>query len=353
MHACISGTTSALLGGLCTHKASVCQNGLDTWRLNLFGKKNMANKPKRHHFLPQSYLRGFGRDEVLWVYDRNENAVRAQKVVDTAVKKHFYSIEKEDGSRDPRVESEFLSKIDRLIPLLVGDLRKGLIFNEINRSNLAVVTAIMMNRTLDFHEGINRVEGGLIKKLSQMMVRTEDDAARLIQEWRLEDPDTPEISPKELFEFFRKGRFKVKIHRNRSIEHLIQLSPELANVFANLNVIVLHAPEKAAFITTDRPVVVMPPRDTSEIPKWGGVGLLTPGALKFFPLASDLAIIFGEPGSKFRHTSLSQKEVKVVNSIIGYMTDRFMIGRDRALIEAWSRRLNLADTPKVPVMNLA
>lgn len=311
----------------------------------------MNPPPKRHHYLPQSYLRGFGREEVVWVYDRNQDTVRAQKVIDTAVKRHFYSIEAEDGSKNVWVETE-LAKIDGLIPKIVEDLRGGKEFDEAGRFDLAFICALMMNRTPDFHEGINRVEGGLIKKFSRMLFRTEEDAARSIAKWKLENPDAPDISPKELFEFYTKGEFHVTIHRNRSIQLLLQLSPEFAKILSRLNVGILHAPPKSAFITTDRPFTILPPRDTTGIPKWAGVGLLTPGAQKYLPLASDLFIVFGDPGSNFRHATVSSEHVKSVNAAVGHMTDRFLIGRDKALVEAWVKRLNLANLPKIPIMEL-
>lgn len=312
----------------------------------------MADQPKRHHYLPQSYLRGFGCAEVLWVYDRSKDEIRAQKVIDTAVKRHFYSIEDDDGSKNTWVESE-LAKVDGLIPSIVQDLRDGAIFDDARHFDLSFICALMMNRTPDFHEGVNRVEGRLIKKFSRMMFRTDEDAARSLEEWKTEVPDAPDIDAKELFDFFQRGEFEVTIHRNRSIEHLLRLSPEFAKTIVRLNVGILHAPDKAAFITTDRPFVITPPRDSSWIPKWAGVGLLTPGAQKFVPLASDLAVVFGDPGNNFRHTKLSRDQVKAVNALVGQMTDRFMIGRDQALIEAWSKRLNLAEIPKIPLMNLA
>lgn len=311
----------------------------------------MANIPIRHHYLPQSYLRLFGRDEVIWVFDRERNEVRAQKVIDTTVKRHFYSVESNDGTRDTWVESE-LAKIDGLIPKLVDELRSSRTLDDSRRFDLAFIAAIMMNRTPDFHEGINRVEGGLIKKISKMMFRSEADAARSIAEWKAKDPKASDLDPKELFDFLSKGEFEVEIHRNRSIELMLKLSPEFAKTIARLNICVLHAPDRSAFITTDRPFVIIPPRDTSWIPRWAGVGILTPGAQKYFPLASDLAVVFGDPGDEFRHVTLTPNLVKGVNAGVGQMTDRFLLGRDQALVEAWSKRLDLANQPKFSMMEL-
>src|SRR3972149_6577246 len=60
--------------------------------------------PKRHHYLPQFYLEGFCRDDLLWVYDRDEKEYRQQTPQNTAVQKYYYSFENDNGERDAEVE---------------------------------------------------------------------------------------------------------------------------------------------------------------------------------------------------------------------------------------------------------
>ena len=48
---------------------------------------------RRHHYLPQMYLRGFAdADELVWVFDRQHNTFIHQGILNTAVKKDFYTI---------------------------------------------------------------------------------------------------------------------------------------------------------------------------------------------------------------------------------------------------------------------
>jgi hypothetical protein len=309
----------------------------------------MGGSPKRHHYLPQSYLREFGRDETVWVYDRSANEIRNQLVVDTTVKRHFYSVEMEDGTRDSWVEN-VLATIDGLIPNLISELRCGLIFDHERRFELALVAALFLNRTPGFHEDMERVEGDLIKRAAKLMFRTVEDAEQSLKQWKSEVPDAPEIDRQELFDLYKNGDYQVKIHRNRTIELMAKLSPKFAEMIAPLSVLVLHACEKSAFITCDRPFIITPPRDMSKIPKWAGVGIRTPGAEKLLPLASDIAVIFGDPGDDFRHINVTQDVVKRFNETVGLSTDRFFLGRDEALVAAWMNRLDLANCPRSPIV---
>jgi Protein of unknown function (DUF4238) len=311
-----------------------------------------VNTPKRHHYLPQSYLRLFAKDDVIWVYDRDTNDIRAQKVIDTAVINHFNAVERKDGSRDVRIESE-LSKVEGLIPKLVDDLKARQRLNDASRFDLAFIAALMMTRTPEFHEGVQRVEGKLIKRFAQHMFRSEEDAARSLAEWKAEDPTAPDIDPKALFRIYSDGAFNIKIHRNRSIELMLKLSPEFAKTLFGLNIGVLHAPKNSSFITTDRPLAVVPPRDTTGLPKWGGIGLLTPGAHKYLTLSSHVAVVFGDSGDNFVHLDLQTGTARWVNAAVGRMTNRFLFGRDKLLVAAWSRRLRLSEIPKISGMDVA
>ena len=64
-------------------------------------------RSKRHHYLPQFYLRGFCRNNTLWIYDRKKNEFRKQTPINTAVQSNYYSFEGEDGKTNTDIEMMF------------------------------------------------------------------------------------------------------------------------------------------------------------------------------------------------------------------------------------------------------
>lgn len=69
------------------------------------------SKPKRHHYIPQMLSKHFANQEgKLYVYDKShpEKGVQKWGPKDTFVRRHLYSQEEEDGTRDVSVETEFL-----------------------------------------------------------------------------------------------------------------------------------------------------------------------------------------------------------------------------------------------------
>lgn len=310
------------------------------------------SSPKRHHYLPESYLRAFGKEDGVWVYDRKKNQIRWQKVKDTALESYFYSIELKDGSKDNKTIETELSKIEGAVFKISEKLRDRQQLDLEEHVQVCLFAAFMMNRTPDFREGVQRTEGELLKRAAKQIFSSEENTKRLLKESINGFPDASDLDAGIIHKIIQSDSFKIQIHKNRSLEMMVRLASEFAKTLLRLNFVIIHAPKDCSFITTDRPFVIVPPNDRSRIPAWGGVGLLTPGANKFLPLSVDMTIVFGDPGDIFRHTNVSKADVMQINGSIASMTQRFLIGRDEALIKSWVKRLRLSETDPVKTMTL-
>ena len=60
--------------------------------------------PRAHHYLPQFYLRGFSREDRLWVYDRYKNEYRNQTPKNIAVERDYYTVTDENGGKKTDIE---------------------------------------------------------------------------------------------------------------------------------------------------------------------------------------------------------------------------------------------------------
>lgn len=55
---------------------------------------------KKHHYLPEFYLKGFSTAGNLWVYDREKRERRKLRPETVAIRKGFYTVEDPDGQKD-------------------------------------------------------------------------------------------------------------------------------------------------------------------------------------------------------------------------------------------------------------
>ena len=297
----------------------------------------MSNSPKRHHYLPQCYQKNFARKDGVWVYDLQRKTTRYQQIIDTGLERHLYSFERDDGTKDAVMEVEYFSKMDDLIPLLYEKLKRREVLDCNSRYDLAFIAGLMLLRTPDFQNTINRVEGEMIKWITEMSCCSREAMRADVEDYQNAHPEAIKLDPDEVFDFVHSGEYDVTIHRNRSLEHILNFAPSFAQALASLDLMVLHASRRSAFVTTDRPFTIIPPSG-GNVPQWGGTGLLTPGGKKILPLGSDIALVFADCGKLMMHVDADQKTVMNFNAPIAANASRFLIGRDEALIRAWVDR---------------
>jgi len=124
------------------------------------------SEPKRHHYVPQFYLKGFTEHDSLWVYDLEKREIRQQRPGSIAVKKHFYSVTNEKGERDNSVELA-LSQAEGAAAPAVAALARGESESEEQRGDLAFFAALMKNRTLEFEAKYTELADGFIKSMNR------------------------------------------------------------------------------------------------------------------------------------------------------------------------------------------
>jgi hypothetical protein len=296
------------------------------------------NKPKRHHYLPQFYLESFCRNGGFWVFDRQVNEYRQQTPKNTALQKNYYSFEVEDGSTDTRIET-LLAVVEGHGKQAISKLidRKSLSKEE--KEELSLFVALMMNRVPDFENSVNKLQEHVIRKMADMMFSDEKRAQAVMDQYSKDTGKESKGTAKDLVDFYKSGEFEIVVHRNQSLFLMLTLSNDLANLFRQMNWIVLHAPDKTSFVTTDNPVILLPPKGYK--PNFYGFGLITKGARKIFPLSANTCLFMLDHGDRLIHRDFDRDTVRAVNLNLTTQSDRFLIGRDEALVR------NLVETTKL------
>lgn len=286
--------------------------------------------PKRHHYLPQFYLERFCRDGGFSVFDRERNEFRKQTPINTALKSHYYSVEDKTGKKDTRIES-FLSELEGHAKQIVQKLehRENIVDDE--KKELALFIAFMMNRVPDFEKAINKIESTLIQRMADTLFSDEERLKSILQERSEDTEGASDISAKELVEFHKSGNFEIVIHRNESLRMMVDVSLNTANYFRQMDWGIFHCQDRTSFITTDNPVVLVPPSDYEQ--GFWGVGILTKGAQKLFPLSQTACLVMLDHGNAISHSNVDQLTTRQINLILAAYSDRFVIGRDETLVK--------------------
>lgn len=306
--------------------------------------------PKRQHFLPRFYLEGFARDGLVAVFDREKDEIRLQQPINTAVIGHFYTMEDDEGRRRFELEallSEYESKAKPVIDKLVAS---GAEVSADERSNLSIFIALTASRTPDMVNSVQALNGEMIKHTARVLFAdVEETFARLRvdQEFAQESDDVLRMQAEWMVEMARTDGFLVTTDEKWAVSRAIEMALAVAPYLAARHWRVVHRnSEKLSFITSDAPVYLntVAPRPTSIY----GVGFGSPDAFISFPLHQSCILeMFGETGG-LEHKEVGRDYLRMANLHFARRCQRFVVGRDEALVKSLTQELRLASTKWQP-----
>lgn len=285
------------------------------------------NKSKRHHYLPQFYLKSFCKNGFLWLYDRNMDEYRQQTPINTAVKKKYYTITGPDGISRNEVEAVLANVEDKTKPIIEKTNRKELIDLE-EKSILAVFIALLYVRVPEFEMTINELSEKALKKYNKIIISNEKKAEIIINQF-VTTKEQKNVSPKEVLDFAQNEDYDIKFSREHSLNLMYSLARELPFYFIQMDWQFWHSPKNSSFITSDNPFIVTSPENYN-----GPYGIRTKGTKKIVPLSRKVCLVMCDRGERMINMQVSSKDVRSINYFIATGCDRFLISRDKSLLES-------------------
>jgi len=290
--------------------------------------------PKRHHFLPEFYLNGFTRNDLLWLYDRERKQYRCQTPHNTAIISHYYAFENENGGKDYSVE-KYLSVIEGRAKTTISKLEAHDTITPEERLYLAHFIALMMVRSPKFDREANEIADAAAKHIVKHAIPTVEAAGELLRKYNKENEEKNEgqITPESLFKFIQNEKFKIKMSRDFVISAMLEQAEKATFEVAMMDWMVVHADKGSAFITTDEPMGFIVPdhfRQSGE----PVLGLASQKITKFVPLSQAVALLIGQHGGGFGHFRVHREQIRELNIMVAAECDRYVIGRDEALVRS-------------------
>jgi hypothetical protein len=312
--------------------------------------KPMLTGPKRQHFLPRFYLEGFTKDGRLAVYDRETNQVRVQQPVNTGVIGHFYTLEDEDGRKRYELE-HVLSEIEGKAHPVIAKLSAREHITADERGDMAIFVALAAFRTPDI---VDSIKGFFSELIGKVAIKMFSDVEQVKERMR----DMPDSSKSEdelereaqaVVDFANSENYTIETNHQQVIGMAMKMAFSIAPILARRDWIVCHRNnDKKSYITTDAPVLLttVAPRENNSY----GVGYGNSDAMITFPLnQSSLLMIFGEKG-ELTHRDVGDEQIRHANLALADRCQRFVIGREEALVRSLADYLNLAGKQWRPKM---
>lgn len=282
--------------------------------------------PKRHHYLPQFYLRGFCRDDSFWVFDRGKGEFRVQTPINTTVQTHYYSYRKKDGSLDPTLEN-LISQVEGSVAPIIEKLGQGDVISLEEKQTISLFAGLQANRVPDAKKRHEEIRQGILDRLGDNIAPATDEEIAEAQSVVPPEQAGPRVSAYELVQNLREFEMNAELAHNDFLKVILPISLRIAERLFQMTWLIAHVPDDTNYITTDNPFITISPGGFDpEGPTGYGIG--TPGAVKLFPLSSRSCLFVLDHGTQFGHTIVGSDVAREINHRLAVMCDRYLIASE-------------------------
>lgn len=228
------------------------------------------SQPRKHHFLPQFYLKGFSLDKRgIYLLDKKRVKSYGCQIKDVAAIRDYHELDVEELA-DTYILEKRLATIETTQAELIKSLISNGITDSKHRYGLLEFLSIMRMRVPAVKEHIAKSYGSTIKAVALSLQRS----GKL-------PPVPPGFEDKLKIE-----NLNIEIANWKSLEKMFALgtNEKTIRLLAQMRITLYRAPAKLNFITSDQPVALYHPT------LFNSAGPITPGVEITLPISSQLLL---------------------------------------------------------------
>lgn len=286
--------------------------------------------PKRHHYLPRFYLRGFCPSDDLWVYDREKGECRKSQPKTVAVKKGFYAVQHPDGVKDYEEVEKRLGVIENYAAPVIKKVDAGGKLELRERYTLAMFVALLKYRTTTFERQTGEFKEAFSdpEVAKEMLAPSVERVRTLLKQIGHEDPELPEMA-QTFYEHIHEHGIEYQPGPNARLEQMLQGAHELGTELVLGSLTVAWAPEGSYFISADNPYVVIASEEAQDPLTWEEPDIIPPGYECWIPLSARSLLIGGHEELNGRYICFDEEEVQAANIMVAAQSERFIMAGDK------------------------
>ncbi len=247
---------------------------------------------KRHHYIPQFYLKGFTdskNEPYIWIYDKEHNGrIIKSTAKDIAVKKHYFTFMTQDQEKDSETVENLLAVIETEAAAVFRKIHAGETITDIDKSTFAVFVASMMLRVPNFRNNVQSSLSQVMKKLFIMMASNKEAFEKSVREYEQESGETFTMPIEKLRQIqLDQNKYDVIVDSQYALGMSLAMVKEMASILGAMEWTFLKATTEHKYICSDNPLFYC---DLSNDPRsLYGVGLMSKNIEVTIPLSRDVA----------------------------------------------------------------
>ena len=306
-------------------------------------KPSLANPPRRHHYVPQFYMKKFaGSDEYLSMYDRQTGKYASVHPKNICYVNDLYTT-LENGQPNADMEKVWFEKIDGDAARSIRNFEDGRAPDDEQRASFAVFMGQQVMRNPDARKMATDSRQQVMDEMVRFWRKDPAILDAAIARYAESGKPVMGMNAESFLADLDNGKFRIAITEAPFIQQLVRSAKFLGEELFYLDWEILKAPESGGFITCDYPFLLIPSAGNPT-----EFGLRHPGTIKYFPITRSLCLRMGDAGGKFRYRDASRYEVRVINQNVAVNSERFILGRDRDHLQVIISRSGTGTVDAVP-----
>jgi hypothetical protein len=250
-------------------------------------------KKRRHHYLPQFYLRNFvGKNPTgkLWVYTKDAEDFRAASPRDLAVEKDYHTVVRRDGVIDRKSIEDTVAVLENMAaPVIKKVLRgEGLSFDD--HQIFALFISQLLVRVPVRRDAVGRIMSEIFKRMSKAFAENKESYHDDYQRFQKETGDESDVDPEKLREFILSDDYDIKVNSSAALGASLGSIGTVVNCLVRMRWVFVRASGRFKFLTCDNPVFYYDP--TLPPNSWRAAGLADARVEVTCPLSPDI-LAFG------------------------------------------------------------
>jgi hypothetical protein len=233
------------------------------------------SQPRKHHYLPQFYLRGFSANRrSLFQIEKRGGAAYLSSIRDTAAIRDYHELDT-DEAKDPAVIEKSLAQIEtQLAHALAHAMQYGITTPDTHNLLLQLV-GLLRVRVPAFKAAIEAYLQNVVRSVGLMMERKGE----------LPPP------PKGFEDVLQMENLSITISNWKLLEFMFRIAADrrLLDILTAMKPTILRAPREESFLTCDQPVAIFHP--TASPTDAYGVGLADTDIQVSVPLSSNVLLL--------------------------------------------------------------
>ncbi len=307
-------------------------------------------KKRRHHYLPQFYLRNFvGRHPKgkLWVYTKDAENFRAASPRDLAIEKDYHTLVRRDGVVDRNTIEDTVASLENIAAPVIQKILRGAALSFEDHQIFSVFISQLLLRVPARRDEVAGIMKEMLKQMSKQFAQNKETYHADYHRFQKEAENTSDADPEELRQFILGDNYDITVNSSAALGASLGAIGTVVNCLVRMNWVFVRASGRFKFLTCDNPVFYCDP--TFPPNSWRGAGLANPGVEVSCPLSSNvLAFACYRAVPRF-HANASPEIVRRFNQQTIDSAYRYIFACEgSAAIQRFIRRNNDASRPVEP-----